>query len=96
MPLLRNGSSIRIKVQDGADKLGASQTSIVFSICRANDQVSWNGPSQKFQPKPYEARPSMEACGVDAYRTARDNGFPIRVACDEKSSTDHYGVVLID
>ena len=45
---------------------------------------------------PYEARPSMEACGVDVYATARGNGYPIEVVKDESCDQNYYGVVLVD
>ncbi|HID55545.1 TPA: hypothetical protein EYP37_03380, partial [Candidatus Poribacteria bacterium] len=31
---------------------------------------------------PRQARPSMEACGIDVYRTAKTAGFPIEVVRD--------------
>jgi predicted metal-binding protein len=45
---------------------------------------------------PGKARPSMEACGIDVYATARLNNFPIKVAKDRKSEENYYGVVLIE
>ena len=45
---------------------------------------------------PREARPSMEACGIDVYATARSNGFPIQVVTDRSCPTNTYGLVLID
>jgi predicted metal-binding protein len=45
---------------------------------------------------PYRARPSMEACGVDVYATARGNGFPIEVVRDRTCDQNYYGVVLVD
>jgi predicted metal-binding protein len=45
---------------------------------------------------PYEARPSMEACGIDVYATARGNGYPIEVVTDESCDQNYYGVVLVD
>jgi len=38
----------------------------------------------------------MEACGIDAFQTARNNGFPIEVAKSKSSAQNHYGVVLIE
>jgi predicted metal-binding protein len=44
---------------------------------------------------PDEARPSMEACGIDVYATARRHGFTIHVVKD-RSDIDHYfGLVLV-
>lgn len=45
---------------------------------------------------PYEARPSMEACGIDVYKTAHNNGFPIKVVNARNSKGNYYGVVLIE
>jgi predicted metal-binding protein len=44
----------------------------------------------------YEARPSLEACGVDVFATARGNGFPIDVVTDRECDQNHYGAVLVD
>lgn len=46
--------------------------------------------------RPEDARPSMEACGIDVYETARKNGFPIEVVKDENSEQNCYGLLLID
>jgi predicted metal-binding protein len=45
---------------------------------------------------PYQARPSMEAAGIDVYATARGNGFPIKVVKDETCEQNYYGLVLIE
>jgi len=45
---------------------------------------------------PEEARPSMEACGIDVFATAGENGFPIEVVKDRSSPCNFYGVVLIE
>lgn len=45
---------------------------------------------------PDDARPSMEACGIDVYATARANGLPIEVVRDETSDQNYYGLVLIE
>ena len=44
----------------------------------------------------YEARPCLEACGVDVYATARGNGLPIGVVTDRDCDQNYYGAVLID
>lgn len=46
--------------------------------------------------KPRLARPSMEACGIDVYATARANGFPVEVARDEKCDQNYYGLLLVE
>ncbi len=45
---------------------------------------------------PDRARPSMEACGIDVYATARGNGFPIEVVRTRHSAQNYYGLVLVD
>jgi len=45
---------------------------------------------------PAKARPSMEACGIDVYATARANGFPIEVLKDQSCEPNRYGLVLVD
>jgi len=45
---------------------------------------------------PYLARPSMEACGIDVYATARANGFHIEVVRTRKQTGDYFGLVLVD
>lgn len=44
---------------------------------------------------PDKARPSMEACGIDVYRTARNNVYPIEVVRDDRSPQNYYGLVLL-
>ncbi len=44
----------------------------------------------------YEARPSMEACGIDVFKTARDNGFPIEVVRTHEEERNIYGVILVE
>jgi predicted metal-binding protein len=45
---------------------------------------------------PYEARPSMESCGMNVFDTVRANGFPIQVVTSRRQKGDYYGVVLVD
>jgi predicted metal-binding protein len=45
---------------------------------------------------PYAARPSMEACGIDVYATARANGLEINVVRRHDQRGDYYGLVLVD
>jgi predicted metal-binding protein len=43
-----------------------------------------------------QARPSMEACGIDVYATVRANGYPIEVVKDSSDDANYYGLVLIE
>jgi len=42
------------------------------------------------------ARPSMEACGIDVFKTARDNGFPIEVIKTHEEERNIYGLILVE
>jgi len=44
----------------------------------------------------YEARPSMESCGIDVFKTARSNGFPIEVVRTHEEERNIYGVILVE
>jgi predicted metal-binding protein len=43
-----------------------------------------------------KARPSMEACGIDVFCTARNNGYTIDTLGSTKCSADYFGIVLIE
>jgi predicted metal-binding protein len=43
-----------------------------------------------------KARPSMEACSIDVFATARNNGYPIEVVTDDSCVINRYGLVLIE
>ena len=45
---------------------------------------------------PDEARPAMEAAGIDVYATARSNGFAIKVLTDTRQEGHYFGMVLIE
>ncbi len=45
---------------------------------------------------PEEARPAMEACGIDVYQTARNNGYPIEVVRNHNCKQNYYSVVLVE
>jgi predicted metal-binding protein len=45
---------------------------------------------------PREARPSMEACGIDVFATVRANGWPIHTLPDRAAPHNLYGLVLVD
>jgi predicted metal-binding protein len=45
---------------------------------------------------PDEARPSMEACGIDVYATARGYGLPIDVVRSRTNERDFYTLVLVE
>jgi predicted metal-binding protein len=41
------------------------------------------------------ARPSMEACGIDVFATARNNGFIIETLDSIRCKGDYFGLVLV-
>ncbi len=43
-----------------------------------------------------EARPSMESCGIDVFKTARDNGFPIDVVKTHEEERNIFGLILVE
>jgi len=57
-------------------------------ICRVCDLESCRHPK--------DARPSMEACGIDVYATARKAGFPIQVVTDYDQISNRYALILIE
>jgi predicted metal-binding protein len=50
----------------------------------------------KFCRHGVEARPAMEACGIDVFKTGRDNGFSIQVVRTRDEERNIFGVVLIE
>jgi predicted metal-binding protein len=45
---------------------------------------------------PNDARPAMEACGIDVFSTVRKAGLPIEVVQTKSQCPDFYGLILID
>jgi predicted metal-binding protein len=45
---------------------------------------------------PEEARPSLEACGIDVFATVRKHGFKIDVVKTYKDQQHYFGLILID
>lgn len=45
---------------------------------------------------PHQARPAMEACGIDVFATARRHGFTINVVRTRRDKPHYFGLVLID
>ncbi len=46
--------------------------------------------------RPDEARPSMEACGIDVYQTVRNNGFDIKTLETDSETMNIFGLVLLE
>lgn len=45
---------------------------------------------------PEQARPSMEACGIDVFSTVKKAGFPIDVIRTQRQRPNYYGLILVD
>jgi predicted metal-binding protein len=45
---------------------------------------------------PDEARPAMEACGIDVFATVRKHGFTINVVKTYKDPQHYFGLILIE
>lgn len=45
---------------------------------------------------PDQARPAMEACSINVFRTARNAGFPIKVLRTRRERGNYYGLVLVE
>ena len=43
-----------------------------------------------------DARPAMEACGIDVFATARAAGLPIEVVTSPTCEQNYYGLVLVE
>ena len=46
--------------------------------------------------KPKDARPSMEACGIDVFKTVRNNGFEIDFLEHRNEYVKYFGLVLLE
>jgi len=60
--------------------------------CRLCDECNTKEPCKH----PREARPSMEACGIDVFGTARAAGMPIKVAMTKDDEPNFYGLLLLE
>lgn len=45
---------------------------------------------------PEQARPSMEACGIDVFSTVKKKGLPIEVVRTTRQCPNYYGLILVD
>ena len=43
-----------------------------------------------------QARPAMEACGIDVFSTVKKVGFPIEVMRTRGQCPNYYGLILVD
>jgi len=52
--------------------------------------------SQASQGKNKTVRPLMEACGIDVFKTARDNGFEIDTKKETYGKWNYFALVLLE
>jgi predicted metal-binding protein len=45
---------------------------------------------------PEQARPSMEACGIDVFSTVKQFGLPIEVVKTRRQCPNYYALILVD
>jgi predicted metal-binding protein len=45
---------------------------------------------------PEQARPAMEACGIDVYQTVRNSGFVLEVVRTEDECCSYNGLILVE
>ena len=67
----------------------------ICESCPAEKVENPNEFSKKYCKNPQRARPSMEACGIDVYRTARKAGFKIEVR-KEGEYFKSFGLLLLE
>lgn len=60
-------------------------------LCRTCGKISGDPCYNGFQ-----ARPSMEACGMDVFQTARNNGFAIETLRSETDTRNVFYLMLVD
>ena len=60
--------------------------------CRLCDTCSFEEGCQH----PDQARPSMEACGIDVFATVRGHGFAIDVVRTRRDPQHYFGLVLLE
>jgi predicted metal-binding protein len=60
--------------------------------CRLCKECDPSGPCRF----PHQARPSMEACGIDVYTTVRQAGWEIEVVQTKESPFRLFGLVLME
>lgn len=67
-----------------------------FGYASGPCQLCEQCPTDGLCRDPRRARPAMEACGINVFRTAREAGLPIRVVKNREQEPDFYGLLLLD
>ena len=64
----------------------------VSGSCRLREECNLKGG---YCIRPFEARPSMESCGISVFDTARNAGYEMKVLKSKQEEDLRYGLVLI-
>jgi predicted metal-binding protein len=67
----------------------------VIEEMQKNDHAVFDLDSIKCRNKEI-MRPSMEACGIDVFKTLQNAGFKPRVLKDNKETVELFGLILLD
>lgn len=64
--------------------------------CSAEEVEDPNKFSKKDCKNQKKARPSMEACGIDVFKTVRKAGYKIEVVKEEEECFKSFGLLLLE
>jgi len=64
----------------------------VSGSCRLCEECNLKGG---YCIRPFEARPSMESCGISVFDTARNAGYEMKVLKSKQEEYLRYGLILI-
>ena len=82
------GNWVRLKCQFGCGGYGERLTCPPYS-----PMPEYTAESCRY---PEKARPSMEACGIDVYKTVRNNGWKLEVVRSEQDLCSIVSLILIE
>ena len=86
-----NEAVVRLEIEMFLD--GYYKTwSMGYGPCDRCEECNLSGPCKHG----HEVRPSMVSCGIDVFKTARDNGFTIQVLRTRDEERDIFGLVLVE
>lgn len=86
-------SSVVVKLEKEAFFVGYHKAlAMGAGPCRLCQECNLKGECRHRE----NARPSMEACGIDVFTTARNNGFDIETLDSTRCKANYFGLVLIE
>ena len=68
----------------------------VFGMAAGPCELCKSCETKKPCKHPHEARPAMEACGIDVYTTARNNGFELNVVTSKDDLCSLLSLLVIE